>query len=111
MSQPARLAIMIAPVSVCHQLSWTGRPRTSRPHDTTSGLSGSPTLATNRSARQVARARRGPRPARISIRSAVGAVYQTVTPASSRTRYQRSASNSPSSTTLVTPWASGAMTP
>ena len=50
-------------------------------------------------------------PAFISMRSAVGAVYQTVTRCSSRMRYQRSASNSCSSTTHVTPQASGAMTP
>ena len=63
MSAPARLAIMIPPVSVCHQLSWTGRPNASAPQTTASGLSGSPTLATNRSARQVVprgRARRRP---------------------------------------------------
>ncbi|MNN77628.1 hypothetical protein D3C81_1941120 [compost metagenome] len=45
----AVLASMIPPVSVCHQLSWIGRPSTSWPHHTASGLSGSPTLATKRS--------------------------------------------------------------
>ena len=38
---------MMPPVSVCHQLSWNGRPNASTPHTTASGLSGSPTLARN----------------------------------------------------------------
>ena len=42
---------------------------------------------------------------------AVGAVYQTVTRWSCEVRYQRSASKSPSSTMLVTPWVSGEMMP
>ena len=46
----AKLLIMIAPVSVCHQLSWMGRPSACWPQTTASGLSGSPTLAMNRSA-------------------------------------------------------------
>jgi hypothetical protein len=50
MSKAAVLAIMMPPVSVCHQLSWMGRPSTSLPHQTASGFSGSPTLATKRSA-------------------------------------------------------------
>ncbi|RPK61731.1 hypothetical protein EES42_31450 [Streptomyces sp. ADI95-17] len=50
MSQAAKLAIMMAPVSVCHQLSCTGSPSTSRPHTTASGLRGSPTDAMHRSA-------------------------------------------------------------
>ena len=45
------------------------------------------------------------------MRSAVGAVYQTVTRCSARIRYQRSASISSSSTMVVTPWVSGAITP
>ena len=49
-SDTAKLAIMIPPVSVCHQLSWIGRPSASTPHSTASGLRGSPTLATNRNA-------------------------------------------------------------
>ncbi len=39
---------MIPPVSVCHQLSWIGRPKASTPQRTASGFSGSPTLAMNR---------------------------------------------------------------
>ena len=50
-------------------------------------------------------------PARIIIRTAVGAVYQTDTCSSWSTWYQRSASKSASSTTLVTPSASGARMP
>src|ERR1019366_8726635 len=46
----AKLAIMIPPVSVCHQLSWNGWPNACWPQTTASGLSGSPTLARNRSA-------------------------------------------------------------
>ena len=42
--------IMIAPVSVCHQLSSTGLRNVSWPHTTASGFNGSPTLATCRSA-------------------------------------------------------------
>ena len=70
---------MIAPVSVCHQLSWIGRPSVSSPQSTASGFSGSPTLAMKRSARQVVVARSPAPGRRISIRTAVGAVYQTVT--------------------------------
>ncbi len=69
---------MIPPVSVCHQLSWIVRPSTSRPQTTASGFSGSPTLATNRTDdKSYSPATSGP--ARISMRIAVGAVYQTLT--------------------------------
>ena len=101
---------MIPPVSVCHQLSWMGSPNASSPQRTASGFSGSPTLAMKRSA-GCGCSRAISVPARISIRIAVGAVYQTLTCSSSRIRYQRPASKSPSSTTLVTPCASGAMIP
>ena len=47
----------------------------------------------------------------IIIRMAVGAVYQTVIRWSCRIRYQRSASNSASSTILVMPFVSGAIMP
>ena len=106
----AKLAIMIPPVSVCHQLSWIGRPSASCPQTTASGFSGSPTLATKRSADRSC-SLRASAPARISIRTAVGAVYQTRDPLALERRYQRSASNSPSSTTIVTPCVSGAMIP
>ena len=109
-SRAGKLAIMIPPVSVCHQLSWKGRPKVSCPQMTASGLSGSPTLARKRRAGNLCvRARSAP--AFINIRIAVGAVYQTLTRCASRTWYQRGASKSPSSTTLVTPLVSGAMSP
>ncbi len=101
---------MIPPVSVCHQLSWNGRPNASTPQRTASGLSGSPTLARKRSA-AVRRRRTGSTPAFIIIRIAVGAVYHTLTFWSCRMSYHRSASKSPSSTMLVTPLVSGAMMP
>ncbi len=69
---------MIPPVSVCHQLSWMGRPNASWPQRTASGLSGSPTLAMKRRLR-VSYVFATPAPARIIMRTAVGAVYQTVT--------------------------------
>ena len=50
-------------------------------------------------------------PAFISILIAVGAVYQTVTCCSDKMAYQRSASNSASSTIDVTPCSRGAMIP
>ena len=106
----AKLAIMMPPVSVCHQLSWKGRPKACWLHTTASGLSGSPTLARKRNEpRSYLRATSAP--TFISMRMAVGAVYQTVTFCRSMIEYQRSASNSISSTMLVTPQTSGAMTP
>ncbi len=111
MSKAAVLAIMMPPVSVCHQLSWIGSPRTSRPHHTASGFSGSPTLATNRRSGGCENFRARSSPALISMRIAVGAVYHTDTFSCSRIRYQRSASKSSGSTIEVMPWSSGAMIP
>ena len=103
-------AIIMPPVSVCHQLSWNGRPKVCWLHTTASGLSGSPTLARNRNdPRSYFRATSAP--TFISMRIAVGAVYQTVTFCRSRIEYQRSASNSSSSTMPVTPHTRGPMTP
>ncbi len=45
------------------------------------------------------------------MRIAVGAVYQTLTRSSCSTEYQVGASNSASTTTLVTPLTSGATMP
>ena len=98
------------PVSVCHQLSWNGSPKASRPHTTASGFSGSPTLAMKRSADRL-RPRTASEPSFIIMRIAVGAVYQTLTRSCSSTEYQVVASNSASTTTLVTPATSGAMIP
>jgi hypothetical protein len=47
----------------------------------------------------------------MSVRNAVGAVYQMLTSCSARIRYQRSASKSASSTMPVTPWVRGEMMP
>ena len=101
---------MIPPVSVCHQLSWNGMPNASWLQTTASGLSGSPTLAMKRSALR-SYLRTASLPSFISMRIAVGAVYQTVTFCCSRIRYQSSASNSASATTFVIPQVSGAMMP
>ena len=107
---PGMFATMIPPVSVCHQLSWNGRPMASTPQRTPSACSGSPTLAATRS-RDRSYSWATSAPSRISRRIAVGAVYQTVTRWSWRMRYHRSASKSPSSTMQVTPWVSGATMP
>ncbi|MCY1549347.1 hypothetical protein D9M68_855100 [compost metagenome] len=50
-------------------------------------------------------------PSFIIMRMAVGAVYQMLTRSRSSTPYQVWASNSASTTTLVTPQTSGAMMP
>ncbi len=57
---PGSGEIMVAPVSVCHQVSTMGqrpRPITSRYHIQASGLMGSPTLPSSRSELQVVLAR------------------------------------------------------
>src|SRR3972149_1206068 len=62
---------MMPPVSVCHQLSWNGRPKASWPQTTASGFSGSPTLARKRRAGERRRRARAA-PAFISIREPGG---------------------------------------
>ena len=86
---PGRFVTMIEPVSVCQKVSWKSRPNASRPQCTPSGLSGSPTLHMWRSDE---RSRRftGSIPSFISMRMAVGAVYQTVILCFSIVSYQRS---------------------
>ena len=69
---------MMPPVSVCHQLSWNGMPIASTPHSTASGLSGSPTDAAKRRFER-SNVFGSSTPDFISMRMAVGAVYQTVT--------------------------------
>jgi len=101
---------MMPPVSVCHQLSWMGRWNASTPHVTACGLSGSPTLAMKRRSGN-SRRRAASVPPFIIIRTAVGAVYHTLTRSASRIEYQRSASKSASSMMLVTPIVSGEMMP
>ena len=109
-SWSAVLAIMMPPVSVCHQLSWIGRPSVSTPHHTASGLSGSPTLAIKRRSGKRLPSKR-PGPAFISMRIAVGAVYQTLTRSSAKMANQRAVSKSAASTMLVAPMTSGARMP
>ena len=70
---------MMAPVSVCHQLSWMGWSKTLVPQMTASGFSGSPTLLMCRSVERLKRPGQFASPAFISMRTAVGAVYHTVT--------------------------------
>ena len=86
---------MIAPVSVCHQLSWIAWLNISLPQTTASGLSGSPTEEMNRNDDR-SWFLTGSSPARISMRMAVGAVYQTVTLYLSIVSYQLLALNPPS---------------
>ena len=110
MSMLAKFAIMMPPVSVCHQLSWNGTPSVSSPQSTPSASSGSPTLAAKRSSGNDCRfASSGP--ALTSMRIAVGAVYHTATRCSARMRYQRAASKSSASTTSSAAFVSGAMMP
>jgi hypothetical protein len=104
------LAIMMPPVSVCHQLSWNGCPKTSSPQTTASGLSGSPTLAKKAATRN---------------RSLFGSVLACPHHHADRggrgvpdldllaleRAYQRSRSNSASSMIIVTRFTSGAMMP
>jgi hypothetical protein len=74
--RPGSGEIMIAPVSVCHQVSTTGQrppPITSRYHIQASGLIGSPTLPSSRSEeRSCFRGQASPQ--RRKVRIAVGAV-------------------------------------
>src|SRR6185312_4132859 len=78
---PGSGEIIIAPVSVCHQVSTMGQrppPITSRYHIHASGLIGSPTLPSRRN--DVRSWRLGhDSPMRRKVRMAVGAVYITLT--------------------------------
>src|SRR6478752_1463383 len=78
---PGRVVSMIAPVSVCHQVSTIGQrflPTCSRYHIHASGLIGSPTLPSRRRLDRSDLAGHS-LPARMKARIAVGAVYSTVT--------------------------------
>ena len=112
MSIAAKLAIMIPPVSVCHQLSWIGRPNASMPHTHRLGVQRLAD-AGDEAQRATGRTRAASSaPACISMRIAVGAVYQTRDPlrlrGSGTSARRRSRA---SSTMLVTPCVSGAMMP
>src|SRR3989344_423989 len=96
--------MLIAPSSVCHQLSWKGRPNAFSPQNKACGLSGSPTLAKCLSDDRLYLLIISS-PSAISILTAVGAVYQTFTLYSSIILYQRSGLNLPSNTTADAPFA------
>ena len=87
------------PVSVCHQLSWIGRPSAPLAPDHGLRVERLADAGDEPQRRQVVRPRAARGPCRISIRIAVGAVYQTVTCWSGRIPYQRAASKSASSMT------------
>ena len=79
---PGSGEIMIAPVSVCHQVSTIGQllaPITSRYHIHASGLIGSPTEPSKRSEDKLC-ALGNSSPHFIQVRIRVGAVYKIVTP-------------------------------
>ena len=79
---PGRGEIMIAPVSVCHQVSTIGQrfpPITSRYHIHASGFIGSPTDPNNRNDDK-SDAFGNSSPHFIQVRIKVGAVYKIVTP-------------------------------
>src|SRR4051812_3786993 len=109
---PGRGLIIMAPVSVCHQVSTIGQlppPMTSRYQIQASGLIGSPTLPRTR---RLVRSRPPGRssPHFMKVRIAVGAVYRIETLYSSTIDHQRSfppASGVPSYRTEVAALASG----
>ena len=79
----AKFAIMMPPVSVCHQLSWNGWPkRVDAPHHGFR-IQRLADAAEKAQATQIVRRASGA-PAFINMRIAVGAVYQTVTRSSLR---------------------------
>src|SRR5688500_16425412 len=107
---PGSGLIIMAPVSVCHQVSTIGQrspPITRRYHIHASGLMGSPTEPSRRSElRSLPPGRSSPH--FMKVRIAVGAVYRIVTPYSSTIDHQRSrppASGVPSYITCVAPLA------
>ena len=74
--RPGSGAIIMLPVSVCHQVSTTGQlppPMCCQYHTHASGLMGSPTLPNSRSVDK-SRRRGYSSPQRIKVRMAVGAV-------------------------------------
>src|SRR5699024_6565434 len=99
-----------APVSVIHHVSWMRLSNTSAPHLTTSGFSGSPTDSTWRKLDKSCDSTIAS-PAPISIRKAVGALYQIVTLYSSIALYQASGENRPPTINVVTPFSHGEKTP
>ncbi len=109
---PGSGVIMIAPVSVCHQVSTTGQrppPMCSWYHIHASGLIGSPTLPSSRSDDR-SWASGSCDPHFMNARMAVGAVYRIVTPYLATMLQKRSLpgwSGAPSYITDVVRFASG----
>src|SRR5690348_17956464 len=112
---PGSGLIMMAPVSVCHQVSTTGalpRPMFSRYQIQASGLIGSPTLPIRRSDDRSYLAGMSS-PHFIIVRISVGAVYRIVTPYSctiSQNRPRCGVSGVPSYITWEAPLDSGPYT-
>ena len=75
----AKLAIMIPPVSVCHQLSWIGQAERLVAPDHGLRVERLADARDEAQLREVVARAQPPRRPRISMRIAVGAVYQTVT--------------------------------
>ncbi len=109
---PGMGEIMMAPVSVCHQVSTTGVasfPMLCRYQIHASGLIGSPTVPSSRSDDRSNFAGMSS-PHFIIVRISVGAVYRIVTPylcTSSQNRPRCGVSGVPSYMTSVAPLASG----
>src|SRR4051794_31494716 len=109
---PGSGEIMMAPVSVCHQVSTTGHrppPMCCQYQTHASGLIGSPTLPRSRSDERSRDAGHSA-PHFMNVRIAVGAVYRIVTPYFSTICQSRSLSGKsgvPSYRTLVAPLARG----
>ena len=105
--------IMVAPVSVCHQVSTIGQrppPMTRWYHIQASGLIGSPTAAEQPQLAQVVLAPESASPNFMSARMAVGAVYRMLTPWVSQIFQKRPPSGkvgAPSYMRTVAPAASG----
>ena len=111
-ASPAKLAIMIPPVSVCHQLSWIGRPSASTPHTHRLGVERLADARDEPQRGEVVLAGRASAPTRIIMRTAVGAVYQTVTRSSLEHRVPAvGVELAPRRRRCVTPIVSGAMMP
>ena len=112
---PGSGEIIIAPVSVCHQVSTIGQllfPMTSRYHIHASGLIGSPTDPSKRSVERLNEFGCSS-PHFIHVRIRVGAVYKIVTPYFSMISKMRplcGVSGVPSYITCVAPLISGPYT-
>src|SRR6185436_12039375 len=112
---PGSGEIMIAPVSVCHQVSAIGQrspPITRRYHIHASGLIGSPTVPSSRRLDRSCLAGCSS-PQRMNARIAVGAVYSVFTPQRAMMSQKRSGPGwlgAPSYRSTVAPFDSGPYT-